>query len=749
MKNSYVLRSGFWDVEIDAVSSRVLRLAADGAGLGRFCQEMLSPGLGGECVAETPERLLRSSASRSHRVEIAGQEESDVAVRGVRLADMAEVDLLFSLVGFGNDTLRVEITRRILKPALAVTDLIFGFQCFREFAFWSKPDFRQGHDPASGHLLRTATHEEVRKRRVIGWHACAELKRFLVHGSPSYPDIEMRAPEGCYHLENRYGQHVTFGISSADFSAGPRQLDPGEQSWVVEFRPIPQGKLAPVAFRSESERTNRFIPGFFDGHLLSGIACDHEYFGNNPYRHCYCPGAVHHMTRGFLVTSSASWDVRQGRIEEKWENHIRRTLLEGMAAPNRVAILMDSGVWQQGCGLHSHDSCFLALNACFALACCHVALKSGNRVFASEIYPAVRGILEKVIAADADDDGLLESANPGTPGTASTSYNDALSTGHKCGYLNAAAYEALVLSASLGEWLGYAELSERFRDAAEKIKTAYNRQLWSEDAGRYAGWIDVEGKRHDAWYTFTNFLAVAAGIVPEDRFASLMQSFESHPNHHRIFAAGMNLDPITDGSYITPSRPFGVWLNGGVLLGPAAFELYARALSGAERAWVMLDGLIGQWERDALSVSPVFDYYSSIPPEASQKRQMIKHNPRMERTGGNAYTWIDGDGATGAGTEPYLSDGGALLWALYAGVLGIRTDFQGVFFVPHIPKALSCARVILRMMGRTIKVNYHGYGDALKSIQTPGNLTADENGKFRWTEIPDGADFNIEMEHAK
>jgi hypothetical protein len=51
--NDYgVLQSGYWKVEIDTLSPRWVSLRCDASGHGRYCDEMLEPGLGGQSVSE-------------------------------------------------------------------------------------------------------------------------------------------------------------------------------------------------------------------------------------------------------------------------------------------------------------------------------------------------------------------------------------------------------------------------------------------------------------------------------------------------------------------------------------------------------------------------------------------------------------------------------------------------------------------------------------------------------------------------
>jgi hypothetical protein len=721
-----VIQSGFWRLEIDLARPRITSLRADPEGIVQYCQEMLEPGFGGESIAETADGVFRSRHSTGHKIETV--DGKSLRILGIRLGDFAEVDWTVSLEGEKEDILHMEIARRMLRDVPFVTEIPFGFQCLREFAFWSHPSLRFGHDPTGSYNAGYSSPEEVAKRRVIGYHSAGELPEFFIHGSPSYPDLSMKLSGGWYHLEMRYSRHLTFGVSSRDFSKESRTVPCREGAWVINLRAVRQGDSAPVSFHCGNERLNRFVPAFFDAYLLSGLACDFEYFGNNPYRHAYAPGAVHFMTRGYLVSDRRCWSEQQGDMEARWRRHIRRTLSEGMRSPGRLLILMDSGVWQDACGGATEEYGAPGLQCLFITACCQVILKSGDREFAEEIVDSLKRMMKPVILLDTDDDGLLENPIPGTPGSPASSYNDELGIGHKDGYLNACACEALTLLGSLAEWLGDEDSSARYRGIAGDIAEAYNEQLWDENADRYVGWIDVDGKLHDDWYTYINFQAVVAGIPPEGRVRKLMQSFITHPNHHRIFAAGVNLDPITDESREGGSSMFGVWLNGGILLGPASMELYARAVGlGGSGTRDMIRDLLTQWDKDHLAQTPMIDWCRRTPTA----------DPRLYHTGGNAYTWIDGAGAAGAGTEPYLSDGGAILWALYAGVLGIRADFQGIRFIPHLPEELADTRVSIRLMGRRITIQYHGFGDILQVLEIRNKVIPSDR-QLHWEEIADG-----------
>lgn len=730
-ENYAVLQTGYWRVEIDLSRPRFVSLRCATDGLGGYCQEMLEPGFGAESIAETKQGIIRSRDSIGHGV--VRDEWRSLTIQKIRLGDFALVDWKIMLTGDKGEILLVEITREIIRSVELVTDVVFGFQCLREFSFWSRPSLRFNHDPAAGYQTTHSSREEMATRRVIGYHGAHELPEFVVHATPSYPDYVLKLDKGYYHLEQHYARHVTFGLSSSDFSSGPKCLLPGREQWTLELSAMEQGKMAPVTFRSSDDLTNSFVPSFFDGYLLSGVACDHELVGNNPYRHVFAPGCFHFYTRGYLTTDRRHWSETQGDIEARFERQIRRTLSEGRVTKDRVVIMIDSGVWTDACGGATHEYGSPSLDAYFVVGCCYHLLKTGNRQFVCEIYDDLYASLIKLKKLDVDHDGLLENPIPGIPGSPASTYNDCLSIGHKDGYLNAVAHEAFSLFASLSDFIGRHDDANELRQLAVNIAKAYNEQLWDEKAGCYLGWIDVAGGKHNEWYTFINFPAIAAGIASEERARRIMKSFKAHPNHHRIFAAGVNLDPVA-GAY-SHVKNFGIWLNGGVLLGPAAFELAARAIGlGGEGAWEMMSDLMAQWQKDRLCGTPLFDWVRPLPHLFSE---------RIRYTGKNAYTWIDGKEATGAGTEPYLADGGAILWGLYAGVFGLWPDFQGLTLRPHVPKALADTEIKIRLMGKQLEIKYHGFGDLLERTTVNGRKI--DGNRLGWEDIADQSTINIQV----
>jgi hypothetical protein len=141
-----VLQSGYWRLEVDLARPRIVSLRADPSGLARYCSEMLEPGEGGEAEAETEGGFVRSRDSAGHHSEKAP--DGGLVLRNIALSDFARVNWHLALAGEKGEILRVQVEREILRPVKLVTETPFALKCLREFAFWSRPSLRFGHDPA-------------------------------------------------------------------------------------------------------------------------------------------------------------------------------------------------------------------------------------------------------------------------------------------------------------------------------------------------------------------------------------------------------------------------------------------------------------------------------------------------------------------------------------------------------------------------------------------------------------------------
>lgn len=257
--------------------------------------------------------------------------------------------------------------------------------------------------------------------------------------------------------------------------------------------------------------------------------------------------------------------------------------------------------------------------------------------------------------------------------------------------------------------------------------------MWDDNKECYIAWQDINGKKYNHWHTFINFYASNIGMVPQERQRLMLKSFLSHPNSHLTFAAGLNLDDIDDGSLVADLK-FGELINGTVFLGPAAEELVFRsAVGGASCAWTMINDLLKRWQQDKLCNTPLFVDWGSRHPFVFEKWHTLF-------TGSQSFSWLP-QGNGNSGHEPYLSDGGAILWALYRGVLGIDANFKGFSINPRIPLEIGKVSVSIRLMGKKINVNYSNAGDKCEKIELDGRLI--NKDLIDWQEICNDSTVNV------
>src|SRR5579875_4029422 len=102
---------------------------------------------------------------------------------------------------------------------------------------------------------------------------------------------------------------------------------------------------------------------------------------------------------------------------------------------------------------------------------------------------------------------------------------DQMRAGFQDAWLNAAFYTALGAMADLQELVGGS--GDRYRRIADEFVRHYSDTFWNSETGRYAGWVDVTGARHDYGLTFVNLEAVARGLASVTQAAAVFQFLQS------------------------------------------------------------------------------------------------------------------------------------------------------------------------------------------------------------------------------
>jgi hypothetical protein len=149
---------------------------------------------------------------------------------------------------------------------------------------------------------------------------------------------------------------------------------------------------------------------------------------------------------------------------------------------------------------------------------------------------------------------------------------------------------------------------------AAAIRADFQTRFWSDDTGRFVGWIDADGRPCDFGFTFVNLEALAAGMATPGQAAGILDWLDGRREvagdtsrgadiyHWRFGPRSTTLRNET--TYVWPwfhpeSIPWGGQVqDGGAVLGFSHQDLMARlATHGPDDAWNRLRAIIG-WFRD-------------------------------------------------------------------------------------------------------------------------------------------------------
>jgi len=288
-------------------------------------------------------------------------------------------------------------------------------------------------------------------------------------------------------------------------------------------------------------------------------------------------------------------------------------------------------------------------------------------------------------------------------------YYDAMGASGVTSYHNAFLYQALLDLAGLENAAGNPTEASAYEAEAAKLKEAFNRVLWWEDAPggpRYVDWIQLDGTKIAYAADLCQFPPVAFGIASPEQAKKLIATIdkrivelESENGYIGLASrsaywpapASVNVHPINQG--------FGNYMNGGSFLCMTYWEIMARAAAGdAEGAWNRL-------------------------------RRFAEGTKLTGEKGFIGENWVMPDGRIGLGAanEPFLSDAIAVPGALVQGILGIRHTNDKLEVHPVLPAALQKVSAEVVHLGIRKRVTIDGEDvkieDLGRAFTPPDELT--------------------------
>ena len=269
-------------------------------------------------------------------------------------------------------------------------------------------------------------------------------------------------------------------------------------------------------------------------------------------------------------------------------------------------------------------------------------------------------------------------------------YYDAMPGSGVTSYHNAFLYRALLDLAGMERAAGNIPEAVTHEEAAAKLKEAFNRVLWWEDAPggpRYCDWITPDGTKIAYAADLCQFPPVAFGIASPEQGKKLIATIDKRiaelerENGYAGYASRSAYWPVPVSVNSHPANQrFGSYMNGGSFLCMTYWEIMARAAAGdAEGAWKRL--------------------------------QKFAEGTRL--TGGKGFignNWVMENGRIGygAGDEPFLSDAIAVPGALMQGLLGIRHTNDALEVNPVLPAALQKVSAEVVHLGMRKRVTIDG-----------------------------------------
>ncbi len=213
----------------------------------------------------------------------------------------------------------------------------------------------------------------------------------------------------------------------------------------------------------------------------------------------------------------------QGRVLARWHRD------DGDAMPGTFNAKTGYYEAQWGCLLDSQPSYVTCVAEQFDL--------TGDLRWLRSHRDSCRAALEYMLKRDSDDDGLVEVIPQSMREEKASDWIDIVWASHENALVNAEMFEALNQWAALEDLMGAPVRGRRYREAAQKLKAAFNRPVaeggfWNPARNWYVYWREGDGSIHgDNLVTPVNFGAIAYGLCDDpvrrravlDQIEALMQ----------------------------------------------------------------------------------------------------------------------------------------------------------------------------------------------------------------------------------
>jgi len=266
--------------------------------------------------------------------------------------------------------------------------------------------------------------------------------------------------------------------------------------------------------------------------------------------------------------------------------------------------------------------------------------------------------LNYMLARDSNGNGLVEMMTDSHAQQKGSDWIDIVWASFENGLVNAEMYNALVLWADVEEQLGDGGTASKYREAARKLKDAFNHPtteggLWDAERQCYVHWRDKDGSVHGTnMVTPVNFMAIAYGLCDDPlRRAAILDKIEEQMQREKLF-----IWPLCMSSYQPDEGgggPFPTYENGDIFLGWGELGIRAYAPCKPAIAVRCVKNVLAQYAKDGLAY----------------QRYLRKTQ-------------------TGEGND-ILSNMASPLVGLYRNIYGVQPKWNRLYLEPHLTPELA------------------------------------------------------------
>jgi hypothetical protein len=251
---------------------------------------------------------------------------------------------------------------------------------------------------------------------------------------------------------------------------------------------------------------------------------------------------------------------------------------------------------------------------------------------------------------------------------------------------------------------------------AEEVREDFRRTFWNDEAGRFVGWIDCEGRAYDYGFTALNLEAVARGLASVEQAERILDWIDGRrvvagddsqgaDIYHWRFGPRSTTRRNVDAyvwSWLDPERiPWGGQVqDGGAVLGFSFFDVASRLrVRGPDDAWRRLEGIV-DWFAEVQAAGGYRAYYA-VPGRGT----------------------LQGSGEPGGlGCDREFMETLLVPHLLVEGFLGLVPTADGFDLSPRLPTAWPSLTVRgLHVHGAVVDVEAGAGGEVVVTLVTPGD----------------------------